>query len=64
VPPVEGVEAKTDSHAYELTFVDPGGPDDREEFCEAGGRQRQLVYVSNLGRGSLENPYGSCEVAS
>jgi hypothetical protein len=27
--------------------VDPGGPDDREEFCEACGRQ--LVYVITWG---------------
>ena len=52
---MDGVEATTiaipDSHTYELTFIDPGGPDDRKEYCEACGRQ--LVYVSNLGRGSL-----------
>jgi hypothetical protein len=28
---------------YELVWVDPDGPEDREEFCEACGRQ--LVYV-------------------
>jgi hypothetical protein len=28
---------------YEVEWVDPGGPDDREEFCETCGRQ--LVYI-------------------
>ena len=28
---------------YELVWVDPDGPDGREEFCKACGRQ--LVYV-------------------
>jgi hypothetical protein len=32
---------------YELVWVDPGGPDDREEFCEACGQQ--LVYVLTWG---------------
>ena len=32
---------------YEVEWVDPGGPDDREEFCEACGRQ--LVYVVTWG---------------
>ena len=32
-----------DGDAYELTFIDPDGPYDREEFCEECGRQ--LVYV-------------------
>ncbi len=25
--------------SYELTWVDPGGPEDREEWCESCGRQ-------------------------
>ena len=36
-----------DNYTYEITFIDPGGPDDREEFCEACGRQ--LVYVLTWG---------------
>jgi hypothetical protein len=32
---------------YELVWVDPGGPDDREEYCEGCGRQ--LVYVLTWG---------------
>jgi hypothetical protein len=32
---------------YELTWIDPGGAEDREEFCEACGRQ--LVYVLTWG---------------
>ena len=32
---------------YEVAWVDPGGPDDREEFCEASGRQ--LVYILTWG---------------
>jgi|SRR5215208_1064393 hypothetical protein len=36
-----------DNHTYELTFIDPGVPDDREEFCEACGRQ--LVYIQTWG---------------
>jgi hypothetical protein len=32
---------------YEVKWVDPGGPDDREEFCEACSRQ--LVYVITWG---------------
>jgi hypothetical protein len=32
---------------YELVWVDPDGPDDREEFCEAC--DRQLVYVLTWG---------------
>jgi hypothetical protein len=36
-----------DNHTYELTFIDPGGPDDKEEFCEASGRQ--LVYILTWG---------------
>ena len=35
------------NHTYEVTFVEPGGPEDREEFCEACGRQ--LVYVIGWG---------------
>jgi hypothetical protein len=50
-----------DNHTYELTFIDPGGPDDREEFCEASGRQ--LVYILTWGDEAL-NPCRSCEVAS
>jgi hypothetical protein len=30
-------------NTYELIFIDPGGPEDREEFCETCGRQRHLV---------------------
>ncbi len=36
-----------DNRPYELTWIDPGGPDDREEFCEECGRQ--LVYVLTWG---------------
>src|SRR5688500_17591284 len=36
-----------DNHTCELTFIDPGGPDDREEFCQACGRQ--LVYILTWG---------------
>jgi hypothetical protein len=32
---------------YEVEWGDPGGPEDREEFCEACGRQ--LVYVITWG---------------
>ena len=32
---------------YELTWIDPGGAEDREEFCEECGRQ--LVYVLTWG---------------
>ncbi len=39
-----------DNPPYELTFIDPGGPDDREEFCEECGRQ--LVYVLTWGDGA------------
>jgi len=39
-----------DNRPYELTFIDPGGPDDREEFCEECGRQ--LVYVLTWGDGA------------
>ena len=35
------------NHTYEVTWIDPGGPDDREEFCEACGRE--LVYVLTWG---------------
>ena len=36
-----------DKRPYEVTWVAPGGPDDREEFCEECGRQ--LVYVLTWG---------------
>jgi hypothetical protein len=36
-----------DNRPYEVTFIDPGGPDDREEYCEACGRQ--LVYTLHWG---------------
>jgi len=36
-----------DHSSYEIVWVDPGGPDDREEFCEECGRQ--LVYVLTWG---------------
>lgn len=36
-----------DNRPYELTWIDPGGADDREEFCEECGRQ--LVYVLTWG---------------
>jgi hypothetical protein len=40
--------ADPDDHSgYEIVWVDPGGPDDREEFCEECGRQ--LVYVLTWG---------------
>ena len=32
-----------DNPPYELTWIDPGGADDREEYCEECGRQ--LVYI-------------------
>ena len=32
---------------YELVWVDPDGPEDREEYCESCGRQ--LVYVITWG---------------
>jgi hypothetical protein len=32
---------------YEVEWIDPGGPEDREEFCEACGQQ--LVYVIGWG---------------
>ena len=37
--------------SYELTWVDPGGPEDREEWCESCGRQ--LVIVITWGDGAL-----------
>ena len=30
---------------YELVWIDPGGPDDREEFCEACGWQLVVVLT-------------------
>jgi hypothetical protein len=39
-----------DNRPYELRWIDPGGPDDREEFCEECGRQ--LVYVLTWGDGA------------
>ena len=36
-----------DHSSYEIVWVDPGGPDDREEFCEECGWQ--LVYVLTWG---------------
>ena len=36
-----------DHHSYELVFIDPGGPEDREEYCEACGRK--LVHVLTWG---------------
>jgi hypothetical protein len=36
-----------DNRPYELRWIDPGGSDDREEFCEECGRQ--LVYVLTWG---------------
>jgi hypothetical protein len=44
-----------DNHTYELTFIDPGGPDDREEFCEASGRQLVYILTWGVGRRSLES---------
>jgi hypothetical protein len=35
------------NYTYELTFIDPGGPEDREEYCEVCGRQ--LVIVLSWG---------------
>jgi hypothetical protein len=35
------------NHTYELIFIDPGGPEDREEYCEACGRK--LVHVLTWG---------------
>ena len=35
------------SPSYELEWIDPDSPDDREEFCETCGRQ--LVYVLTWG---------------
>ena len=32
---------------YEVQWINPGGPEDREEFCGACGRQ--LVYVITWG---------------
>jgi hypothetical protein len=36
-----------DNHTYEVTSINPGGSDDREEFCEVCSRQ--LVYVLTWG---------------
>ena len=36
-----------DNRPCELRWIDPGGPDDREEYCEECGRQ--LVYVLTWG---------------
>ena len=36
-----------DNCSYEVKWVDPGGPDDREEFCETCGRQ--VAYVLTWG---------------
>ena len=30
-------------NTYELIFIDPGGPEDKEEFCETCGRQTRFV---------------------
>jgi hypothetical protein len=43
-------EPGDDNRPYELRWIDPGGPDDREEFCEECGRQ--LVYVLTWGDGA------------
>lgn len=42
-----GCGGDDDNRLYELTFIDPGEPDDREGYCEACGRQ--LVYVLTWG---------------
>jgi hypothetical protein len=42
-----------DNHTYEVTFVDPGGPEDREEFCDTCGRQ--LVIVLSWGNEAYYN---------
>jgi hypothetical protein len=42
-----GREPGDENRPYELRWIDPGGPDDREEFCEECGRQ--LVYVLTWG---------------
>jgi len=33
------------SDTYEIVWVNPGGPEDREEFCEACGRQLAFVIT-------------------
>jgi hypothetical protein len=36
--------AEPDDHSsYELVFIDPGGPEDREEWCDTCGRQTGIV---------------------
>ena len=30
---------------YEITWVDPGGPEDKNEFCETCGRQTVIVIT-------------------
>ena len=31
------------SCSYEVIFIDPGGPEDREEWCAGCGRQTRIV---------------------
>lgn len=33
------------NHRYEVTWVDPGGPEDREEYCESCGQQLVIVLT-------------------
>jgi hypothetical protein len=42
-PDCGGPDAPDDHSSYELVWVDPGGPDDREEWCETCGRQTGFV---------------------
>jgi hypothetical protein len=42
-PDCGGPDDPDDHSSYELVWVDPGGPDDREEWCETCGRQTGFV---------------------
>ena len=42
-PECGGPDDPDDHTPYEIVFIDPGGPEDREEWCETCGRQTGIV---------------------
>jgi hypothetical protein len=44
-PECGGPDDSDDYSTYEVVWVDPGGPDDVEEWCESCGRQVGFVIT-------------------
>jgi hypothetical protein len=42
-PECGGPDKPDDHTPYEIVFIDPGGPEDWEEWCETCGRQTGIV---------------------